>query len=98
MRLTVDLDDRSYWKVAWTYFKMVFLVLYKKRRLVLPEVKRSSSGRGWHLVSRGIVATVPEINRYRKWVGDDENRVRLDSCSRVRLQQILFDRKSITYD
>lgn len=97
MRLTIDLDDRSYVKMAWTYFKMVFLVLYKKQRLVLPKVKRSSSGRGWHLVSSGLVTTIPEINRYRKWVGDDLNRILLDESSPVRVQQILFSGKEINY-
>lgn len=91
------MDTKNPLKLFWSYFKMVFLVLYKKGELRLPEVKESSTGRGWHLISRHIVATVPEINRMRKFSGDDNNRIRLDRSSPARVQQILFTNKSINY-
>jgi len=65
--------------------------------LKFPRVKESSTGRGWHLIVRNIVATIPEINRMRRWVGDDMKRVFLDSSSPARVQQILFTNKNITY-
>lgn len=95
MRITCDLDSKNIFKLAWSWFKGVFILLYKEHELNLPEVKRSSGGRGFHLIFYKVNAILPRINFYRKIVGDDSNRIFLDRCSLARIPQILFSNKKL---
>lgn len=89
MRVTIDIDDKDYLDLVWKIFKGVVLMES------FPEIKESSGGRGWHLIWRKQNLTMPEVNHYRRVVGDDSNRIFLDSTSPARVPQILFTSKEI---
>jgi hypothetical protein len=93
MRITVDKDNHNRINLRWTLFKGRVLIgrtpdrIYKTRK-------------GYHLIwddvrKKGIPITEEQSMRYRKLIGDDRNRLRLDSVSDKRLKQVLFCQKDI---
>lgn len=89
VRCTVDVDGGKlrYW---WSLLKGRLLIgrspdrIYKTRK-------------GYHLIWEGLHLTQEQSMRYRKLIGDDQNRIRLDSASGKRLKQVLFSEKTVRY-
>jgi len=88
MRVTIDYDSESYIGLLWRILKGIFLC--KK----LPNIKKSS--KGYHLVWSGLNISERDMFKYRKIIGDDKNRIRLDRCSKKRIKQVLFTEKITT--
>lgn len=85
IRLTIDLDSDSLLRLSFSLFKG-FLVAGK-----LPEeIKRTQ--RGFHLIYYGIEIPYEKNFAYRKFIGDDESRIKLD-MHKKRIAQIMFDEK-----
>ncbi|MEM1543712.1 MAG: hypothetical protein QXP52_02250 [Candidatus Aenigmatarchaeota archaeon] len=90
MRVTVDLDDNSLFKMLCVAVKGT--ILCKK----LPfKIRRTE--RGWHLIWKGLNISEEKSIEYRRKLGDDENRIKLDlECSK-RIRQVLFTEKQVFY-
>lgn len=86
MRITVDIDSDSKLNLLWKLSKG--LLLCRK----IPEIKRTS--RGYHLIWYGLKISFKRHFLYRKFIGDDENRIRLDMNPK-RLGQVLFTEKRV---
>ena len=92
MRVTIDLDDKRWWKVMWVLLKGCLIF-----RKFPDEVRLSATGKGYHIIWRGLNISEAEMFRYRKIIGDDKNRVGLDLASRKRVPQVLFKEKQVIY-
>jgi hypothetical protein len=93
MRVTIDLDRRNL-LLLWLAKIKGFLLLGR-----MPDLcKRSATGKGWHLTWQDLPISEGKMFAYRKLIGDDKNRIRLDQCSRWRMRQVLFDKKTVTYN
>jgi hypothetical protein len=90
MRVTIDIDSHNIFKVILCVSKGFILL---KR---LPKYIRKT-GRGYHIVWRGLNISEKQSYIYRKVLGDDPKRIMLDlSIGKIRKQtQILFNRKEI---
>lgn len=92
MRVTIDLDSNKISKYIRTLNKGIALIGKP------PEMIRiSSSGRGYHFIWRGLNITQERAYLYRKIIGDDPNRIKLDKSSNKRAKQVLFTKKEVTY-
>jgi hypothetical protein len=89
MRVTVDLDSQSIWKMVW--YAMKGSILLRK----LPEIRKTS--KGWHLIFRNLPITEEESLNYRRRLGDDPNRILLDSICKKKIKQVLFTEKETIY-
>jgi hypothetical protein len=89
MRVTVDLDSPSIWKMVW--YAMKGSILLRK----LPEIRKTS--KGWHLIFRNLPITEEESLNYRRKLGDDPNRILLDSICKKKIKQVLFTEKETIY-
>ena len=89
MRITIDYDRESYIGLFWRILKGIYLC--KK----LPSMIRKCS-RGYHIVWHGLNISERDMFKYRKIIGDDPNRIRLDMCSEKRIKQVLFTEKITT--
>lgn len=90
MRVTLDQDTKS--ALALLLKLVKGFLLFKK----LPRTIRKTR-KGYHLIWSGIDATKRDMFKYRKMLGDDKNRIRLDMLSNKRLSQVLFTDKRVTY-
>jgi hypothetical protein len=90
MRITIDVDHKSRIALWWVCFKGRILLgksadnIYKTRK-------------GWHVIWHSLPMTEQASITYRKILGDDKNRIRLDHFSNKRLHQVLFSEKTIRY-
>jgi len=92
MRVTIDLDSKSNFKFMWTLIKGLALI-----RKPPEMIRLSASGRGYHFIWRGLNITQEQAYLYRRIIGDDKNRIRLDKLSTKRVKQVLFTKKQVTY-
>lgn len=92
MRVTIDLDSSNTFKFMFTLIKGIALI-----RKPPDLIRRSSSGKGYHFIWRGLNITQEQAYAYRKFIGDDKNRIKLDQCSDKRIKQVLFTKKEVTY-
>lgn len=90
MRVTIDLDDNSTLKMIWTAIKGTILC----RKL---PYKIRKTERGWHLIWKGLKISEEESIEYRRRIGDDENRIKLDEECSKRIKQVLFCEKKVFY-
>lgn len=95
MRVTLDIDSQNWLKLKW--------VCIKGRLLCRKPVDRiHKTRRGYHCIwddvrdKGGNPITEEKVVELRKKLGDDENRIHLDSHTR-RLHQVLFQEKTISY-
>jgi len=88
MRVTIDLDERNEEKL------LKIIAYFVKNFKVFPEVRISSSGRGYHVVVRGLNISFEESIRLRKKLGDDAKRIEFDLKTKFKPKQILFREKN----
>jgi len=87
MRVTVDIDTKNPLVLLTAILKGIILCRS------FPEIE--SSRRGFHLIWYGLNIDEETMLRYRRIIGDDENRIRLDSISDKRIKQVLFTEKKV---
>lgn len=85
MRVTVDIDSKNPIVLAIAIIKGIILCRN------FPQIEKSR--RGFHLIWYGLNIDENKMLLYRKLIGDDENRIRLDSLSDKRIKQVLFTEK-----
>jgi len=90
MRITIDQDSKAVLSLSLKIVRG--FLLFKK----LPRTIRKTT-KGYHLIWSGIDISERDMFKYRKMLGDDKNRIRLDMLSDKRLNQVLFSAKRITY-
>ena len=90
MRITIDLDTHSKLRLALTLLRG-FATLYK----FPDEIRKTNRGR--HLIYRGIKCTIEKMYLYRKIIGDDERRIKLDILKKKGEKQILFKEKTASF-
>jgi len=94
MRITIDIDTRNKLILLWKIFKGTILL-----EQFPDEIKSSASGRGYHLIwynqflEQNITEAFNNMIKYRKLIGDDKNRIRLDMLTPHRVPQIMFTDK-----
>jgi len=91
MRVTIDIDNKS----KGDLYKAIIRG-YRYLRRKKPDFIRET-GRGYHLIWRGLSITEREMLKFRLLIGDDPNRVRLDSLSPHRIKQVLFYKKGVRF-
>jgi hypothetical protein len=84
----LDLDSRSKIKLAYTCLKGRILTGKK------PEIFKTRHG--YHVIWHGIPIDKETCLRWRKLLGDDKVRLRLDSEGN-RISQVLFSTKKIKF-
>ena len=90
MRLTIDID--SWW------FTDLQRTIIRALNLGLPfpnVIRRSPSGRGYHVIWRGLNITEKQALQFRLELGDDPLRVKFDSERPNKPKQVLFRKKKI---
>jgi len=92
VRITIDLDDRRWWKVLWVVFKGCVLL-----RRFPDEIRASATGRGYHIIWRNLDIDRMQMFRYRRLIGDDKNRIKLDMMCEKKITQVLFRKKIVKY-
>lgn len=90
MRVTVDIDERS-------LFKMLCVAVRGSILCGRLPFKIRRTERGWHLIWKGLNISEAESIKYRKILGDDPNRIKLDEECTKRIKQVLFTEKQIFY-
>jgi hypothetical protein len=88
MRVTVDIDSKSKLSLWWVLFK---------GRILLGKTADNihKTRKGWHVIWHSLPMTEEASFTYRKILGDDKNRIRLDHFSNKRLHQVLFSEKRV---
>lgn len=88
MRITVDIDNKSKLSLWWVLFK---------GRILLGKTADNihKTRKGWHVIWHSLPMTEEASFTYRKILGDDKNRIRLDHFSNKRLHQVLFTTKTV---
>jgi len=88
MRVSCDLDSKNSLKLGYYLLKgtLIFFKLPSKIRI---------TRRGFHYIWSGLFITEQKSYYYRKILGDDLNRIRLDMVSDKRLKQVLFKEKKV---
>lgn len=89
MRVTCDIDCKSSLKIGYIILKG----LYHFGKL--PD-KIENSEKGVHLIYMHLDMDEKECFKFRKMLGDDSNRIRLDMETRFKPPQILFIEKNVT--
>lgn len=89
MRVTVDIDNDSVSKMLFCLVKGIILC----RRL---PYKIRKTEKGWHLIWKGLNIDEEKSMEYRRILGDDPNRIKLDKNS-TRIKQVLFTEKQVFY-
>jgi hypothetical protein len=89
MRITIDSDNPSQIGMALMIAKGLYY--FKK----LPHKIRITE-RGYHSIFSDIPVDGTNIAKYRMLLGDDLNRIRLDSLESDKPRQILFSEKEVT--
>lgn len=87
MRVTIDIDERDLVRLG------KIIAFFRKNYGIIPEVRVSSSGRGFHVIAYGLDISYEESLKIRKMLGDDANRVMLDE-SILKPKQVLFSVKN----
>jgi len=87
MRLTVDIDSKELLPRLRASLGFMFFGPAEIR-----ETKR-----GYHYIWHDIKIDPKRLLSMRKLLGDDPNRIRLDTISEKRIKQVLFKRKEIYY-
>jgi hypothetical protein len=77
-------------KIVWCIIKGT--ILLKK----LPYKIRKTS-KGWHVAWHLLPITEEESLNYRRRLGDDPNRILLDSLCKKKIKQVLFTEKETIY-
>jgi hypothetical protein len=90
IRVTVDIDSNSIMKLAICIVKGI--ILCKK----IPFKVRKTE-KGWHVIWRGLNIDERTMIKYRRILGDDPNRIKLDLEAKKRVQQVLFSEKEVHY-
>lgn len=88
MRISIDFDGKSSFDIGLILLKGLFY--FRK----LPEKTRNTE-RGVHIIYRDIATDEANSLKYRRLLGDDENRVRLDRMATKKPKQILFTEKEV---
>lgn len=91
MRISCDLDNPSYLKVLTSYYNLWFIT--KKK----PQIRKSASGKGFHIRVFGSKLPVEEILQIRESLGDDELRIRFDREKESEPFDVLFSMKNGKY-
>ena len=89
MRVTIDIDREGIRHIIVPLLKGI--IVNRK----LPD-KIRKTGKGYHIIWSGLDISFEESIRRRKIIGDDPNRVRLDSIGTKRIKQVLFKEKVVT--
>jgi len=90
IRITIDLDSHSKLRLALILLRG-FATLHK----FPDEIRKTNRGR--HIIWRGIKCTVEEMYLYRKIIGDDKRRIKLDILKKKGEKQILFKEKTASF-
>ena len=90
MRITIDQDSKSVLALSLKLVKGFLLFRKFPRKIRITR-------KGYHLIWSDLDLTRREMFKYRKVIGDDKNRIRLDMLSNKRLSQVLFSAKRVTY-
>jgi hypothetical protein len=85
MRVSIDLDSHNRLKLQWALLKG--RMLCKK-----PADRIYKTKHGFHIIWESINIPEETMFRYRKIIGDDSNRIKLDMHGH-RLKQVLFSEK-----
>jgi len=85
MRVTVDIDSKN--PIVLTIAIIKGIILCRS----FPQIEKSR--RGFHLIWHGLNIDEKKMLLYRRLIGDDENRIMLDSISDKRIKQVLFTEK-----
>lgn len=86
MRITLDLDEPSELKLLKAYYNL--------RQFGNVEVRRSSSGRGYHMIVRGLPISYDASLLIRAMLGECKTRLRFDSEKNMKPKQILWSAKT----
>jgi len=86
MRLTIDLDYPTVFKITKTWLNVERVCTDVKGRL-------SSSKEGVHIEGWGIETDDPRAIKLRRIYGDDPIRIELDISRYWRVSQVLYDEK-----
>lgn len=92
VRVTIDLDDKRWWRVLWTVFKGCVLI-----GRFPDEIRVSATGKGYHIIWRNLDIDKMKMFRYRRLIGDDRNRIKLDMMCEKKITQVLFRKKIVEY-
>jgi len=89
LRITVDVDG-DVMKLIRAYYNLRYIAgrVY---------VRRSASGRGWHLKAHGLNVDFGKSLIIRMLLGDDEMRVRLDEARVKKPKNVLWTNKKGSY-
>lgn len=90
LRVTIDIDTDNPITLFITLLKGVLVCKrfpYKVRK----------TGKGYHIVFRGLKIDEETMYKYRMLIGDDENRIKLDMDAKKRIKQVLFSEKETIY-
>lgn len=86
LRITVDIDNKANLEYS---LKQGYKLL--KRR---PDVIRESPNkRGYHLIWYNVNCSEEEMFKFRKLIGDDPVRIKLDKKVKLNFKQVLFTKK-----
>ena len=90
MRLTVDLDSRNPFLLAYSIVKgRVLLGKWPAK------VRLSAGGRGVHLIWRGLPISQADTYALRYALGDDQKRIEADATGGRMAKQVLFSWKKV---
>jgi hypothetical protein len=87
IRVTIDIDSNNKIVVLWSLLKGLLLL-----HRFPDEIERTR--RGIHYIWHGLDIDFKKHFVYRKFIGDDENRIRLDMHPK-RIGQVLFTGKEV---
>lgn len=90
MRITIDLDTQS----AIDFFRTLLKAYWHLR--LLPDLVRKTR-KGFHIIYRDLPVSRNTVFCFRKILGDDTNRIRLDKASKKRIEQVLFYKKKVKF-
>jgi len=86
MRVTIDVDSKNPFQIAFVFIKGVLVCMR------MPYLFRMTH-RGFHFAWRGFDITDDEMYKRRFIIGDDKKRIRLDMLSPMKPKQVLFTSK-----
>lgn len=90
MRVSIDLDSQNPIELGWCLIKGIYKCKQMPRKI-------RKTRRGYHVIWQGLNISEHKMYVYRRIIGDDTNRIRLDRLSEGRLKQVLFSEKTVTY-
>lgn len=90
MRVTIDVDNHNILCIGWRI--LLGTIICRKKPFKIRKTRR-----GYHIIWKGLNIDQNTMFKYRKWLHDDEKRLRLDMLSEKRIKQVLFTEKLVTY-